>query len=92
MNHLTDVEIISSILNQEENQSETESDAEEEVEKISVSEGISLGDIYLKFLGTQNCVTEEESLTVHRLQEKLFAKRLQILKQTKIQNLFDKQT
>ena len=58
----------------------------------TVSEGISLGDKYLKFLETQKCVTEEELLIVHRLQEKIFAKRLQNLKQAKIQNLFDKQT
>jgi len=87
VNHVTDAGIISSVLNQEENKSETESDTEEEVEKISLSEGISLGDKYLKFLKIQ-----EELLTVYRRQEKLFAKRLQILKQTKIQNLFDKQT
>ena len=89
VNNLTDVEIISSVLNQGEISSEIELETEEEIEKLSILEGISLlgileGDRYFKFLERQDCVTEEELKTIHGLQEKLFVKRLQNLKQTKI--------
>ena len=92
--HLTDAEIISSVLTKQgENDSDTESDTQEEEEqKLSITEGLSIGEKYLKFLETQDCVSEQELLTVHRLQQKIYANRLQTLKQSKIDDLFRKQT
>ena len=58
VNHLTDDETISSVLNQEEISSKTKSETEKEIENLSISKGISLGDRYFKFLETQDCVTE----------------------------------
>lgn len=89
VNHMTDNEIITSVLRPEDQNSDTESDGENE-DKISVSDGISLGEKYLKFLEMQDSITEQEVLTVYRIQQKLMAKRSKVLKQTKIDTLFKK--
>ena len=57
--HLTDAEIISSVLTkQDKNDSDTESNTKEEVQKLSITKGLSLEEEYLKFLETQDCVSE----------------------------------
>lgn len=74
VNQMSDSEIISSVLNTEESNSETESDVEE-IPKVFIAKAISVGDSYLKFLETQDCVTEQEIFIFHRIQKKLFKKK-----------------
>lgn len=93
INHMSDQEIISSVLNLESNNSETESDPDDEEveeEKILLAEGISLGERYLNFLEKQNIVTDQEILTVYRIQDKLKKETENVLKQTTIDKLFKK--
>lgn len=88
---VTDAEIISSVLNSEETDSDTESDIEEE--KIVFDEVLSLGDKYLSYLEKptlRNFVTDQEILTVRRLQNKIAEQKKQSLKQTTITSMFDK--
>ena len=56
--------------------------------KMKISEGFPLGDKYMQFLESQNCVTEQELLTLHRLQEKLCLKKIESLKQTNLNKFF----
>jgi hypothetical protein len=51
-------------------------------------EGIALGYKYINFLQKQNCITEQELMTVHRLQEKLLKNKSKIFKQQTIDSIF----
>ena len=53
--HLTNAEIISSVLIK---QDKNELNSEDAVQKLSIIEGFSLREGYLKFLETQNCVSK----------------------------------
>jgi hypothetical protein len=81
---VTGSEIIDIVLNQIDN-SDTESD--EEGENVTYDEGIALGYKYLNFLPKQNCITEQELMTVHRLQENRL-KKSKIFKQQTIDSIF----
>lgn len=65
---LTDEEIIASVLNPTDANSYTESD-EEEI-KTTHGEGLALGYKYLEFFQKQDYVSQQEIMTIERLQKK----------------------
>jgi len=83
---ISDNEIIANVLKSELSDSDTESDYEEE--KVTFSHGIELGDQYLKFLEKQSVVTQQEIMTVYRLQQKLRREKFKVLKQPTIVSAF----
>ncbi|KMQ82192.1 jerky-like protein [Lasius niger] len=93
INHMSDDKIISSVLNSEINDhsdSETDSDDGVTEKRITMEEGINLGYQYLKFLESQKCVTEQELMTISRLQQKLSKEKANVLKQATIEQMFKK--
>ena len=87
---LTDEEIISTALNPEDSSSE-ETESDEEAEKISLEQGLAVGENYLNFLLQQDFISEQEIMTVRRIQEKINNHKNKTLKQTTILQLFKKQ-
>lgn len=89
--HVTDAQIISSILNpNESNDSETESESETN-EKIPIDRGLAIGKEYLNFLEQQSCISQQELMTVHRMQDRLIKLKFKKLKQTTLDSIFTKQ-
>ena len=86
---LTDKEIISTALNPEDSSSE-ETESDEEAEKISLEQGLAVGESYLNFF-LQYLISEQEIMTVRRIQEKINNHKNKTLKQTTILQLFKKQ-
>lgn len=90
-NQLTDHEIISNVLGpSQSDQSDSDTDSDSEVEKITFSQGLALGDQYLKFLEQQSCVSQQDIMSIYRLQEKLQREVPNVLKQTTIEAMFSK--
>jgi hypothetical protein len=85
---VTDQEIIDSVVKQTDFDSEdTESD--DEGVKITYEEGLRLGYKYLEFLQKQNCISEQEIMTVNRIQKKLIDNKPR-LKQANLLSMFKK--
>ena len=75
-------EIIASVLGPDKNSSTESEDGE--ATKITIAEGLSIGEQYLSFLETHSCNTEQEILTICRMQRRLNKHKFDILKQTEL--------
>jgi hypothetical protein len=86
---VTDDEIIANVLGDKDcaDDSETDSETETGSKKITMSEGLELGDRYLTFLEQQKFVTPSELMFLQRLQDKI-SREKPILKQLKINDMF----
>lgn len=86
--HVTDEEIISSVLSPTD-ATDSETDSECEIsEKISIDQGLALGKQYLNFLEQHSCISQQELMTVHRMQDRLSKLKFKNLKQTTLDSIF----
>ena len=67
---MTDEEIVASVLNPTDVNSGSDTESDEEV-KISHEEGLSIEYKYLEFLWKQHYISEQETMTIERLQKKI---------------------
>lgn len=85
---ITDAEIISSVLDTNDSDSEdSESDTDEN--KINYEQGLELGYKYVTFLQQQSYITEQEIMTINRIQKKIIDNKPK-LKQATITSMFKK--
>lgn len=85
---MTDAEIISSVLDANDSESE-DSDCDIDENKINYEQGLELGYKYVTFLQQQSFITEQEIMTINRIQKKIIENKPK-LKQTTITSMFKK--